>query len=103
MTTVSPDSISMRAGSAASKYPQWMVCVEGSSLCCVMRPPLALQPRELRALHEADIAARREGARLFRHLARRDVDALRGLALAIGGIQLAQRLDAGARRLPAPA
>src|SRR6266850_7368505 len=59
------------------------------------------QLRELRALHQADALLRREFPCPLGDLPGRDVDALVRLARTTRRLQLAQRLDPRARRLPA--
>src|SRR5215213_9768010 len=56
---------------------------------------------QLGAFQYADALLRGKGARLRRDFPRRDVDAARRLARAPRIVELAQRLDPGARRLPA--
>src|SRR4051794_6211047 len=60
------------------------------------------EPRELSAVKQPHLVLRRERLRLPGDLARGHIDELVRFPLAAGGMQLAQRLDPGALRLPAP-
>src|SRR5437879_1701105 len=95
-----PDRNTAQSTSRQGKTARW-----GHAPAGLSRPRNARSPRQqlcqLRAVYQADALLRREFPCLLGDLPGRDVDAPVRLARAPYHLQLAQRLDPRARRLPA--